>query len=234
MRMTTENKPARRRAARRPVDVDTALAWLERKGTKKVRDGMARYAIPSDSAFGVSVGDLRAYAKTLVRDHDLAAALWATGRYEARFLAAFLEEPALVTRGQMDRWARDFDSWAICDHCCMHIFDRTPHALAKIEQWGRRRAEFVKRAGFALIATTALHRKELDDAVFLDLLPQIENGASDARNFVKKGVLWALRGIGQRSAASRAAAMDCARSLALREDATARWIGKTALREMSK
>src|SRR5688572_17615792 len=134
------------------AEVQAVVTELKRRGTKATRDGMARYGIPSDKAFGVPVGTLRQYAKSLGRNHELAAALWKTGWYEARMLASFVDEPARVTPGQMDLWCRDFDNWAVCDTACFHLFDRTPHAWPKIAQWSRRRDEFIKRAAFALLA----------------------------------------------------------------------------------
>jgi 3-methyladenine DNA glycosylase AlkD len=123
-------------------DVRAVLGWLERHGKKKVRDGMARYAIPSDKAFGVAVGSLRTYAKSLGNNHDLARGLWDTGYYEARMLAAFVGEPGRVTPAEMDGWCGDFDNWAICDTVCFHLWDRTPHAFAKVAAWSRRKPEF--------------------------------------------------------------------------------------------
>lgn len=126
------------------------LAWLKGRGTKANREGMARYAIRSAKVFGVSVGTLRQRAKTLGRNHELAGALWETKWYEARMLAAFVDDPARVTPAQMDRWCKDFDNWAICDTVCFHLFDRTPHAWKKVAIWAGRKDEFVKRAAFAL------------------------------------------------------------------------------------
>lgn len=163
------------------------LATLERRGSKRDRDGMARYGIVAPKAFGVSVGTLRGLGKRIGKDHGLAAELWRTGWYEARMLAGFVDDPALVTAAQMDRWARDFDNWAICDHCCFHLFDRTPHAWRKVDQWSERRDEFVKRASFALLASLGVHDKLADDALFLRCFPLIEQAATDERNFVKSG-----------------------------------------------
>ena len=132
-------------------DVQPVLTWLERHSTKRTLEGMARYAIPSDNALGVSVSDIRVLAKRLGRNHELAAALWDTGCYEARMLTSFVDDPALVTPAQMNRWAREFDNWAIVDTLCFHLFDRTPHAWAKVREWSDRREEFVKRAAFALL-----------------------------------------------------------------------------------
>jgi 3-methyladenine DNA glycosylase AlkD len=210
------------------------LAFFKRRGSKKNVDGMARYAIVAKHVYGVSVGDLRDLAKKLGKNHDLAAALWKTEVYEARMLAAFVEEKHKVTPAQMDRWAKVFDNWAICDHCCFHLFDKTPHAWAKIEAWTKRPEEFVKRAGFALIASVALHDKKAPDAPFLKALKMIERESKDERNFVKKGVNWALRGIGRRNPALKAAAMTLSTRLAGSTDKTARWIGKDALRDLSR
>ena len=215
--------------------VREALRWLERRGTKRVRDDMlTRYGITAPRAYGVSVGAIQQLAKRLGRDHELAAALWATGWYEARLLAAFVEEPARVTAGQMDRWAGDFDNWGVCDTLCFCLFDRTPHAWRKVERWSGRRDEFVKRASFALLASLALHDKQTGDEPFLRSLALIERAASDERNFVKKGVSWALRGIGHRNAVLHAAAVELAQRLAASPEATARWVGKDTLRDLTR
>jgi 3-methyladenine DNA glycosylase AlkD len=221
-------------ASTAPGDVRAAIAWLEAHSTSATRDGMARYALPSDNALGVAVGDIRALGKLIGRNHELAAALWETGVYEARMLAAFVDDPKLVTPAQMDRWCRDFDSWGICDTLCFHLFDKTPHAWAKIATWSGGRDEFVKRAAFALLASVALHDKRCPDAPFLESLPLIERAASDERNFVKKAVSWALRGIGKRNAALKSAAVSVAQRLAGSTNPTARWVGKDALRDLTR
>ena len=212
---------------------DDVLATLQRRGTKRTRDGLARYGIYTTKAFGVSVGTIQQIAKKLGKDHELALALWDTGWYEARMLTAFVDEPERVSAAQMDRWVRDFDNWGICDTLCFHLFDRTPHAWRKVTQWSTRREEFVKRTAFALLASLALHDKTTGDAPFLKGLELIERAATDERNFVKKGVSWALRLIGRRNQALNAAAVETSRRLAESDDATARWIGKGAVRELT-
>jgi 3-methyladenine DNA glycosylase AlkD len=229
-------RPASKPPASVKDQVSTALAFFERNASKKYRDDMApRYGIVTDKAFGVSMADIQKLAKTLGRNHDLAEALWQTGWYEARMLTAYVAEPARVTPAQMDRWAKDFDNWGICDTLCFALFDRTPHAWAKVEKWSASRHEFVKRAAFALLASIALHDKTAGDEKFLESLSLIESAATDERNFVKKGVNWALRAIGnRRSPKLKAAAMTLAKRLAESSDPTARWIGKDAVRQMSK
>jgi 3-methyladenine DNA glycosylase AlkD len=215
-------------------DVDAVVASLKRLGTKKTRDGMARYGLPSDKAFGVAVNQIQKLGKSIGRNHVLAEALWNTGWYEARMLAAFIDEPEKVTPSQMDRWCRDFDNWGICDTVCFHLFDRSPHAFRKVEQWSRRRDEFCKRAAFALLASLAGHDKKTSDDEFANCLILVERAAGDDRNFVKKGVSWALRGIGRRSPALKANALEVAKRLALSPDASARWVGKDALRDLTR
>ena len=216
------------------ADVNAALAWLKKRGSKANRDGMARYAIVAPHVFGVSVADIRGLGTRLGTRHDLAEPLWKTGWYEARMLVAFVADPARVTPAQMDRWTRDFDNWAVCDHLTFHLFDRTPHAWRKVDQWAAKDAEFVKRASFALLAALALHDQDASDREFLDRLSLVEAAATDARNFVKKGVSWALRSIGSRNVALHTAGLALAERLAASKDASARWVGKDALRDLSR
>ena len=210
-----------------------ALAWLKKHSSKTVRDSMLRYAIPNDDALGVRMADIQKLGKELGRDHALALALWKTGVYEARMLCAYVDEPARVTPAQMDRQARDFDDWAICDTLCFALWVQTPHAFAKIRQWASHRDEFVKRAAFALLASVALKDKTATDAQFRKCLPLIEKAAIDERNFVKKGVNWALRGIGSRNLALNRAALELARKLAASDLPAPRWNGKDALRQLA-
>ena len=195
---------------------------------------MARYGLVSAHVFGISVSTLRSMGKRLGPDHQLALALWQTGWYEARMLAVFVDEAAKVTPVQMDRWCRDFDNWGICDTTCFALFDRTPHAFAKVRQWAPRRAEFVRRAGFALLASLALHDKTADDRRFLACFPLIERAATDDRNFVKKGVSWALRSVGTRNIPLHRRSLALARRLASSNATSARWIGRDVLRDLER
>ncbi len=224
---TTKKKP------RNEGDVQAALGWLERKSTKRDRDNLKRFGINANKAFGVSVANIQILAKRLGRSHGLALALWKTGWYEARMLTSFVDEPARVTPAQMDRWCRDFDNWGICDTVCFHLFDRTPHAWDKVAEWHDKKEEFVKRAAFALIAGLSLHDKQSGDEPFIESLRYIERAAPDERNFVKKGVSWALRVLGRRNAALNAAAVNVSGRLAASPEPAARWIGKGALKELT-
>lgn len=219
----------------RPIaeQVEEALTWLRKNSSKSTRDGMARYGIPSSGALGVTVADIRVLGKRLGRNHELALALWPTEIYEARMLTSFVADPTVLTAAQMESWCRDFDSWAICDTLCFHLFDRTPHAWKKIHTWSTRRAEFEKRAAFALLASMGVHDKKSPDAPFLEGLVLIQRSAADERNFVKKSVNWALRTVGKRNQALNHAAVMVAKRLSESENVSERWVGKDALRELS-
>lgn len=211
--------------------VDDAVSWLRSRATKATLQGMSRYAIPSDNAFGVAMKDIKALGKKLGRDHDLALALWKTGHYEARILTAFVADPAALTAAQMDRFCRDFDNWAYCDTLSFHLFDRSPHAWSKAKEWSTAKGEFQKRTAFALLWSLALHDKKATDAQFVESLRWIERAAGDDRNFVKKAVNMALRAIGRRKML-RGAVVALATRLAESPSAPAQWIGKDALREL--
>jgi 3-methyladenine DNA glycosylase AlkD len=221
------------RARDTAADVAYALAWLEKRGSKKNRDGMARYGIVARKVFGVSMGTIQSLAKELGRDHALSEALWKTGWYEARMLASLVGEPARVTPAQMERWSKGFDNWAVCDTATFVLWDRTPHAWTKVHEWSTRKEEFVKRAAFAMLASLTVHDKQAPDEPYLKGLKLIEHEASDDRNFVKKAVNWALRSIGKRNPALNKAAIAVARRLAESDDPASRWVGKDALREVT-
>jgi 3-methyladenine DNA glycosylase AlkD len=197
-------------------------------------EGMAHFGIrPQRTVYGVPVNTLREMAKPYRRDHALALELWASGSHEARILASIIEDPRQVTAAQMDAWAASFDSWDICDQCCTNLFWRTPFAYAKVMEWSEREEEFVRRAAFTLMANLAVHDKKAADSAFEVFLPIIEREAADERNFVKKAVNWALRGIGKRNAHLNALAVQTAERLREGDSKAARWIANDALRELT-
>jgi 3-methyladenine DNA glycosylase AlkD len=215
------------------MDRDQVLAWLQKKGRRRTVDSMSRYGLAARRAFGVPMGTLLALSKRIGADHDLATALWDSGWYEARLLAALVGEPDRLTRRQMNAWARGFENWGDCDTVCFKLFDRTPLAWDTARQWAASPREFVKRGGFVLMACLALHDTDAPDRRLLAFLPAIQRGARDERHFVKKGVNWALRAIGERSATLNRAAVALATRLAGSAQAAPRWVGTDALRHLS-
>ena len=194
--------------------------------------GMARYGISTHNTLGISIYTLRPLAKEVGRDHNLALELWDSGIHEARILACYIDDPQLVTEEQMERWAADFDSWDVCDQVCSSLFDQTDLAYSKAHQWSERQEEFVKRAGFVLMAALAVHDKKADDEQFIAFLPIITRHATDGRNYVKKAVNWALRQIGKRNHRLNALAIQTAHEISQIDSPAARWIARDALREL--
>jgi 3-methyladenine DNA glycosylase AlkD len=216
-----------------PQSSQEIIAHLQTLANPDNVAGMARYGINPANTLGISIPVLRQTAKKLGKDHALALELWASGIHEARILAALVDEPSRVTPQQMDAWASDFDSWDVCDQVCANLFDRTPHAPGIALQWSERQEEFVKRAGFALMACLAWHDKKAGDALFESFLPAIIRESVDERNFIKKAVNWALRTIGKRNRRLNALAIQAATEIARLPGKAPRWNAIDALRELA-
>jgi 3-methyladenine DNA glycosylase AlkD len=215
-----------RAATKRVVEELRAAADASRK------PGMARVGVRVDRALGVSIPDCRRMARGNQRDHALALELWRTRIHEAQILASMVDDPEQVTDEQMEGWVGDFDSWDVCDQVCGNLFGLTPSAFDKALAWTERPEEFVKRAGFALIAERAVRDHEHGDDFWIGWLPVIRNGAQDDRNYVRKAVNWSLRQIGKRNLVLNAAAIAEAERLSQEESRSARWIARDALREL--
>ena len=208
------------------------LAQLRSLARPDQLSGMTRFGMNPERRLGISIPPLRRIARTTGKNHRLALDLWKSGIAEARIVASLVDDPGKVTAAQMDRWVRDFNSWDVCDQVCGNLFDKTPHAWAKAKAWARREEEYVRRAGFALMAYLAWHDKDAPDAAFLRFLPSIRRGAADERNFVKKAVSWALRNIGKRNPRLRTPALREARALRTADSKVARWVGADVLRDL--
>ena len=213
--------------------LEETLSKLKALADPKAAEGAKRFGIEASDVWGVSAPTLRKLAKEIGVDHALAGRLWRTGVHDARILATLIDDPAQVTPSQMDRWAKDFNSWAVCDAACGCLFDRTPYAVEKAVEWTGRDAEYVKRAGFVLDASLAVHDKKAPDAQFEAFLPYLEQHAYDERNFVKKAVNWALRQIGKRNRHLNKLALKTAKTIQAQDTKAARWIAADAIRELT-
>ena len=212
--------------------VSELIERLKEKAVPENLAGMAKYGMTPTNRLGVSVPDIRQIAKETRRSHELALALWETRIQEARMLAAMIDEPAKLTGDQMETWVMDFDSWDVCDQVCCNLFEKTPLAWEKIQEWSQRNEEFVKRAAFALLACLAWHDKAAADEQFIACLPVILGGSVDDRNYVKKAVNWALRNIGKRNSYLNQAAIATALDMQQLDSKAARWNAADALREL--
>ena len=196
-------------------------------------EGMKRYGIKVDKAFGVNAPTMYAIAKRIGKNHKLALELWQTGYHEARHIAAMIDDPKLVTKSQMNKWVKDFNSWDICDGTCSNLFRKTPFTVEKILEWCEKKEEYIRRAGFSLLCYVAVHDKKRDDKDFLQFFPLIKKHSVDERNFVKKAVNWALRQIGKRSKFLNKEALKLAKEIQTLDSKSARWIANDAIRELT-
>jgi 3-methyladenine DNA glycosylase AlkD len=209
------------------------LERLKSLSNPRAVEGMARFGINPTNTYGVSIPSLREMAKEIRGNHVLAQQLWSSGVHEARILACMIDDAKKVTEAQLENWVKDFDSWDVCDQCCSNLFDKTELAHRKAVEWSRRNEEFVKRAGFVLMAALAVHDKRGKDEAFLKFLPIIKNESVDNRNFVKKAVNWALRQIGKRNQTLNKAAIQTAKKIQEIDSNSARWVASDALRELN-
>jgi 3-methyladenine DNA glycosylase AlkD len=215
------------------MNYDQVMQKLKSMANPRNVEGMARYGINPENNLGASVTEIRSYAREVGKDHDLAQKLWKTKIRDARMLAACIDDPDKVTEGQMEDWVKDFNSWDLCDHCCGHLFDKTRYSYKKAVEWADRDEEFVKRAGFALMAWLPVHDKKADDKKFEEFFPIIIRESTDGRNYVKKAVNWALRNIGKRNYSMNKKAVETAKKILKNESKTAKWIANDAIRELT-
>ncbi len=215
------------------MQYDEILQKLEALSNPEAVAGMARFGINPENTYGVSIPNLRQIAKETGKDHALAQKLWVSGIHEARILASMVDDPEMVTEEQMGGWVQDFDSWDVCDQCCMNLFEKTGFAYQKANEWSSNDREFTKRTAFVLMARLAVSDKKADDALFEPFFPLIKREAGDNRNFVRKAVNWALRQIGKRNLNLNRKAIQVAEDIQTMDSKSARWIAADALRELT-
>ena len=215
------------------MTVPEIIKELRKNYNSRNVEGMKRYGINVEKAFGLNAPFMRAFAKEIGTNHELALELWESGYHEARHIAAMIADSNRVTKSFMNKWVRDFNSWDICDGTCSNLFRKTPYAVEKIFEWCDKKEEFIRRAGFSLLCYVAVHDKKRDDKDFLQFFSLIRKHSLDERNFVKKAVNWSLRQIGKRSKYLNKEALILAQEISTLDSKSARWIAKDAIRELT-
>lgn len=215
------------------LEYDDIIEKLKSFSNPKAVGNMVRYGIRPESAYGVSISNLRKIAKEIGKNHGLAQQLWASNIRETRILASMIDDSRMVTEEQMEEWVRDFDYWEVCDQCCANLFQKTKFAYQKAVEWSSNEEEFVKRAGFVLMALLAISDKKADDEQFERLFPIIKREAFDNRNFVKKAVNWALRQIGKRNLNLNKKAIETAKEIQKMDSKSTKWVASDAIRELT-
>jgi 3-methyladenine DNA glycosylase AlkD len=213
--------------------VTEVLSRLRSMQNPEAVEAMKRQGVTPRAALGVSPAQMKQVAAEIGLDRLIAQQLWASGIHDARVLASMVDDPARVTPKQMERWVRDFDSWALCDACCFNLFHKTPFAYAKAVAWSARKEEYVKRAAFSLVAALAVNDVKAEDSEFLRFIPILKREAGDDRPIVRKSMGWALKEIGKRNKALRKVALETAKELDRMEAKAARWIAADVLKELS-
>jgi len=215
------------------MSADEIIRDLKKLKNFKNIDGMARFGINPEFALGISMPILRQKGKQIGRNHDLALKLWDSRIHEARILSSIIDEPENVTKSQMNSWVKEFNSWDLCDQCCVNLFRKTKFADEFPFVWAEKKSEFVKRAGFVMMAVNSVHNKILSDEDILEYIPLIIKHSTDERNFVKKAVNWSLRQIGKRNLNLNREAIKVCKQLTNEESSSAKWIASDALRELT-
>lgn len=214
------------------LTAEEIVAKLKSKANPKNVEGMARFGINPENTLGVSVPFMRALAKKAGKDNTLSEKLWETGIHEARIAATMTANPLTFPESLLDAWVKELDSWDTCDQFCSNLAAKTPFAYDKAFFWCKREEEFVKRAGFVIMARFAVTAKTSDNEFFSPFFEEIIKGASDERNYVKKAVNWALRQIGKKNLSLNKKAITTAKRIKEMGTPAARWIAGDSLREL--
>ncbi len=201
---------------------------------KKVLFKEKKFGIKPKNSLGIYHKDLKELAKKIGHDDQLALALFDTEIYEARILCSKILSPKKVTSELAEKMVVVFETWEICDSFCMGLISKSDVALTKAMQWVNRPEEFVKRAGFVLMASYGFADKKADNRIFEEFLSLLPDHIRDDRIYVKKAINWALRNIGKRNIDLHQNALKLAYEILNVDKPSAQWIAKDAIKELEK
>jgi 3-methyladenine DNA glycosylase AlkD len=165
---------------------------------------------------GVNLGELRAVAKRLKTQHDLARELWATGDTAARLLAMLICRPKAFERDELDVMLREARMPKVLDWLVNYVVKKSPHAEELRVAWFADPDPNVASAGWALTSERMAKKPEgLDLSGLLDL---IEAEMKDAPDRLQWAMNNCLAQIGIEHPEHRARALDIGERLEVLKD----------------
>jgi len=218
------------------VNMNTSeiVSLLRSMGNQRnVKFKQEKFGIYSHNSLGIYHADLKILAKDIGCNDKIAQELFNSGIYEARILCSKIHSPESINEKMMDEWVATFENWEICDSFCMGLFSRSQYAINKAIEWSAHESEFIKRAGFVIMASYGFKQKTVNNEIFNTFLAVIESAVNDDRVYVKKAVNWALRNIGKRNIDLHKNSISCAQRILRVESKSALWIAKNALKELN-
>lgn len=130
------------------------MAVLQSKGSESVKRIFLRHGA-KEPFFGVKVGDLKPLAKQLKGRQDLALELYATGNGDAQYLAGMMADGRLMTKAQLDRWAKTAAWDMISGTIVPWVASEHPAGAELAFKWTTARSEQVARAGWSTLGALA-------------------------------------------------------------------------------
>jgi len=205
--------PAKRAAAPAAARMTLAEAMraLEQAGSAQTRKTYLRHGA-QEPMFGVSFAALKILVKRIGVDHQLALALWETKNHDARTLAMKVADPARMTSGDLDRWARG-NPLRMYSGYVATLAAEGPHGAAKAREWFASTDETLRAAAWTLAGCLANLDESLPEAWFLTRLATIEKSIHAATNIEREAMNRALITIGGRNATLRKAATAAAKRI---------------------
>ncbi|QEH36581.1 DNA alkylation repair enzyme [Aquisphaera giovannonii] len=134
------------------MTVDEILSKLESLGDDARRKHNAKAGAP-ENQFGVKLGDLRAIAKKLKTDLELALKLWDTGNVEAQLLATLIIMPKSLSADEVDRLTRSTTCAQVADWLNSYVVAEHPEKDALREKWLKAKDRWASRAGWHFTAS---------------------------------------------------------------------------------
>ncbi|WP_253377403.1 DNA alkylation repair protein [Okibacterium sp. HSC-33S16] len=153
---------------------------------------------------GVNLGKLRAIAKRLKTQHELALDLWATGDTAARLLALLICRPKSFSRDELDAMLREARAPKVQDWLVNYVVKKSSHVEALREAWFVDADPVVASAGWALTSERVAKKPEgLDLPGLLDAIEAEMKGAPERLQWAMNSCL-AQIGIAHPTLRSRA------------------------------
>ena len=168
------------------MTTEQIMKELERKGSESIRKIFKNHG-NSGPMYGVKVSDLKVIQKKVKKDHVLAMGLFATGNYDAMYLAGLIADESKMSKKDIQQWAERSKSKGISEYTVAWVAAESEYGWELGMTWIDSSKENIASAGWNTLSGVIAMKpdNELNIALIKKLLQRIVKEIHSAPNRVR-------------------------------------------------
>ena len=168
------------------MDKNEVMNWLESHGRENTVKIYRKHGAEGEM-FGVQIADLKKILKKIKGEQNLALELWNTDNSDAMYLAGLVADGALMTKRQLDHWAKTAWWYMLSEHSVAGVAAEHKDSVGIAKKWMKSKKENIASSGWSTYnrVVSIYDDSDLNIAEVKELVQRAKDEIGDAPNRVR-------------------------------------------------